>query len=152
MGIFKNLFKNDEDALSIINTKKATDEINAKAFELANKLKSMLISIGCTNEIIELNGVKLRTVTLYHNENNITETTDYIGILSKDDEVFLLNIDKPIPYYNSQTEKYDTFYPTSFGANKCFLEHADGIFNEVRTMQEKHEKDCSNILESVKDL
>ena len=152
MGIFKNLFKNDEDAISIINTKKATDEINAKAFELANKLKSMLISIGCTNETIELNGVKLRTVTLYHNENNITETTYYIGILSKDDNVSLFDIDKPITYYNNETEKYDTFYPTSFGGNKCFLEHADGIFNEVRTMQEKHKEKCSNLLKQVKDL
>ena len=152
MGILKNLFKNNEDTLSIINTKKVTDEINAKAFELANKLKSILVSIGYTNETIELNGVKLITETSYHNENNITETIHYIGILSEDDNVFFFNIDKPLTIYNLRTEKYNTFFPTSFWMNRYFLEHANGIFNEVKTIQEKHKENCSNILEQVKDL
>ena len=151
MEIFKNLFKNDEDAL-IINTKMATDEVNARAFKLANKLKSMLISIGYIHDIIELNGVKLKTVTLYHNENNIIETTHYIGILSKDDKGSLFYIDNPVTYYNRETEKYDTLYPTSFGANRYFLEHANEIFKEVKTMQEKHKENCSKVLEQVKDL
>ena len=143
MGILKNLFKNNEDTLSIINTKKVTDEINAKAFE---------VSIGYTNETIELNGVKLITKTGYHNENNNIETIHYIGILSEDDNVFFFNIDKPLTIYSVGTEKYDTFFPTSFWMNRYFLEHANGIFNEVKTIQEKHKENCLNILEQVKDL
>ena len=153
MGIFKNLFKNDEDALSIIDTKMATDEVNARTFELANKLKDMLISIGRTNEIIELNEVKFVIMEHFRNVNNDVETLHYIGILFKDDEkINVLDIDKPFTSYNPDSGKNESYFPSSFGVNKYFLEHADGIFNEVRTMQEKHKEKCSKVLEQVKDL
>lgn len=152
MGIFKNLFKNDEDTLSIINNKLATDEVNARAFELANKLKSMLLAIGCTNGYIILNEVKFVIMEYFHYENNDAETCHNIGILFKDDErINVLDIDKPFTIYNSVSGKNDWYSP-SFGVNKYFLEHADGIFNEVRTMQEKHKENCSKVLEQVKDL
>ena len=152
MGILKNLFKNDEDALSIINTKMATDEVNARAFELANKLKSMLLAIGCTNGYIILNEVKIVIMEYFHYENNDAETCHNIGILFKDDErINVLDINKPFTIYNSVSGKNDWYSP-SFGVNKYFLEHADGIFNEVKMMQEKHKEKCSNVLKQVKDL
>lgn len=153
MGIFKNLFKNDEDTLSVINTKMATDEVNVRAFELANKLKSMLLAIGCTNDEIILNGVKFVIKENFRNVNDDVETLHYIGILFKDKEIInFLDIDKSFTVYNTQSEKYEWYYPSSFKVNKYFLEHADGIFNEVRTMQEKHKENCSKVLEQVKDL
>ena len=152
MGIFKNLFKNDEDTLSIINNKMVTDEVNARAFELTNKLKSMLLAIGCTNGFIILNEVKFVIMEYFRYENNDIEIFHNIGILFKDDErINVLDIDKPFSVYNSVSGKNDWYFP-SFGANKYFLEHADGIFNEVRTMQEKHKEKCSKVLEQVKDL
>lgn len=153
MGIFKNLFKNDEDALSIINTKMTTDKVNAKAFELANKLKGMLLAIGCTNGFIMLNGVKFVIMEYFRNVNDDVETLHYIGILFKDNEkINVLDIDKPFTSYNPDSGKNEQYFPSSFGVNKYFLEHADGIFNEVRTMQEKHKENCSKVLEQVKDL
>lgn len=125
MGIFKNLFKNYE-------TKRATNEINARAFELANKLKSMLVSIGWINYPIELNGVKFIVKEI----RDIIGTHYYIAILDYNDREFYFDVDKP----------------STFWANKEFLKRANGIFKEVKTIQEKHIKNCSNILEQVKDL
>lgn len=148
MGIFKNTFKNDEDTLSIINIKKATDEINTKTIELAKKLKSILVAIGCINHIIELNGEKFVVREIHDN----TEMYYYIAILDKCEKEFYLDIDKPVRFYDHIYERDIIIFPTLFLANKIFLERAKGIFNEVKTIEEKHIKDCSNILEQVKDL
>lgn len=110
MGIFKNIFKNDEDTLSIISTEMVTDKINAKTFELANKLKSMLLAIGCTNGYIILNGIKIVIMEHYRGENNDVEIFHNIGILFKDDEkVKILDIDKPFTSYNPVSGKMICF-------------------------------------------
>lgn len=153
MGIFKNLFKNDEDTLSIINTKMATDEVNARAFELANKLESMLLAIGIANDNITLNGIKFAIIEYSRYENNERKIFHNIGFLSKDNKkIWFLDIDKPTTLYHPDSEKTELYFPPSFEVNKYFLEHADGIFNEVRTMLEKHKEKCSNVLKQVKDL
>lgn len=141
MGIFKNLFKNYE-------TKRATNEINAKAVELAKKLKSMLVAIGCINYPIELNGEKFVVSEI----RDIAKRHYYIAILDKYDKEFYFDVDKPVTFYSYIHGCNINFFPTPFLANKTFLERANGIFNEVKAIQEKHIKDCSNILEQVKDL
>lgn len=141
MGILKNLFKNYE-------TKRATNKINVNALKLAKKLKRMLVSIGWVNYPIELNEVKF----IIKEIRDITGLHYYIAILDKYDKEFYFDIDKPITLYNHCSEKNEIFYPTTFWANKDFLIHANGIFKEAKTMQEKHIKNCSKILEQVKDL
>lgn len=82
MGIFKNLFKNDEDTLSIIKADRITDEINTKAIELANKLKSMLAAMGYTNSKIKIDGITF-IIYRFHNSNG---DVFHLGIQSKDNE------------------------------------------------------------------
>lgn len=125
MEIFKNLFKDYE-------AKRATNKINANALKLSKKLKSILVSIGWINYPIELNGVKFIVKEI----RDITGTHYYIAILDYNDKEFYFDADKP----------------ATFWANKEFLKRANGIFKEAKTIQEKHIKNCSNILEQVKDL
>jgi len=141
MGIFKNIFKNYE-------VKKATSKINANALKLAKKLKSILVSIGWINYPIELNGEKF----VVREIRDITKIHYYIAILDKYDKEFYFDVDKPITLYSYIHECNINFFPTSFLANKTFLEHASGIFNEVKTIQKNHVKECSNILNRVKYL
>lgn len=65
---------------------------------------------------------------------------------------FFLDTDEPFTFYNVSSEKNETIYPATFEIKRYFLEHANEIFNKVKPMFEKHEKDCLNILEQVKDL
>jgi hypothetical protein len=150
MGIFKNLFKNDEDTLSIIKADRITDEINTKAIELANKLKSMLVAMGYTQSKIKIDGI---TFTIHNFYNSVNGDYFHLGIQSKDNEqeVFL-DIDEPFTFYDVPSEKNKTICPATFEIKRYFLEHANEIFNKVKPMFEKHEKDCLNILEQVKDL
>lgn len=141
MEIFKNLFKNYE-------TKRATNKINANALKLAKKLKSILVSIGWINYPIELNGVKF----IIKEIRDITGAHYYIAILDYNDREFYFDVDKPVTFYSHFYGRNLNFIPTTFWANKEFLKHANGIFKEAKTMQEKHIKNCSNILEQVKDL
>ena len=139
----------NEDIHSIIDSKIATDKINIKAFELANKLKSILVAIGYSDCVTTLNGVKI-VIDRFHNNKDGIFT--HIGIFFNDNEKpYYLDIDEPFQFRTVSGE-IKTTYPSSFQVNHYFLEHANGIFNEVKILQEKHEKDALNILGQVKDL